>query len=128
MAKDLIAKKNFETMNSPTVIVNGQEYVINVEQAIASGYLTPKRKLITALDLTLGQIYKSSETDCNDLMIVQCRYNDEHSYQLLCLGNIGINSNHFYHTLHSLKEIAEHLNEQKMVFSHKADRNKIFTP
>lgn len=123
------SKGYFEVANSdPTVIVNGQEYVIDVEKAIVSGYLTPKRKLIVASDLVVGQIYKSPETDCNDLMLVRCKFRGDYSYQLLCMGNIGINSNTFYHLLHNLKEIAEHLNEHKMVLSHEADYKKIFTP
>jgi hypothetical protein len=93
------------------IAVDGVDYVLDVEKAIAN------KSLVRPYPLIPGDVYVPATDDntINPLLLIQATYND--SYQLLGMG-CSPNSNTFYKELHTKVEIAEFLKRINFVYSH----------
>jgi hypothetical protein len=93
--------------------LDGKDYELNTEKAIADGYL----KLIDPPILTIkpGDVFGNGLV--NNLLVVRAIYSedDNRAFQILGIG-VSPNSNFFYQFLHSKQEIIDYLNEKKMKF------------
>ena len=116
---------------TPNVSINGKLYMVNNPiKAIREGYLVP----IPEYPLEPGDVYVDLVGHFNPLLLVQVIYENFYDpnvkstarYQLLGMG-CRPNSNDFYFTVHTKKEIEEYLLKQKLVFSHniESDMSKL---
>jgi hypothetical protein len=100
--------------------INKKLHKLDVDAAQKCGALTSA--IVDPNEMRAGDVFIDSKGNINPFLLVEAatrfQGNEEYKkrFQLVGMG-VNINSGLFFESLHTLEEVADYLNSQKMVFA-----------